>query len=160
MVWLACANAGLLSAFAASGRPLLGICLGMQMLADNSEEFGVHEGLGLIPGRVVQIPTRTLDGRVHHIPRVGWTELRPAANASWASTPLRDTEPGTCVYLVHSYHVVCDDPANSLAVSAYGDHPLTSAIRARNVIGFQFHPERSGQEGLRILRSFVTDASG
>lgn len=147
-----------LQAFAASGRPLLGICLGMQMLADTSEEFGEHDGLGLIPGRVVQLPTTDTNGRLHHIPRVGWTALAPVPQTSWASTPLRDTAPGACVYLVHSYHVVCNDPMHVLAVSHYGGHPLTSAIHSGNVTGFQFHPERSGPEGLRILRAFLSDA--
>lgn len=145
--------------FAASGRPMLGICLGMQLLADTSDEFGVHDGLGLIHGRVVQIPPTTTDGRRHHIPRVGWTALEPVPTSSWDGTPLRTTERGASVYLVHSYHFVCDIPADVLAVSEYGGHQLVSAIRAQNVVGFQFHPERSGPEGLRILQTFVTNAT-
>jgi imidazole glycerol-phosphate synthase subunit HisH len=148
---------GPLREFAASGRPLLGICLGMQLLADASEEFGVHEGLGLIHGRVVQIPPATIDGSAQHIPRVGWTSLDPVAESVWADTPLRNTPAGACVYLVHSYHFVCDVPSEVLAVSEYGGHQLASAIRAHNVVGFQFHPERSGPEGLRILEAFVND---
>jgi imidazole glycerol-phosphate synthase subunit HisH len=144
--------------FASSGRPFLGICLGMQLLADTSEEFGLHEGLGLIHGRVQQIPSLTTAGRRHHIPRVGWTALEPTSTSSWAETPLRCTAAGACVYLVHSFHVVCDDPSSVLAVSDYGGHQIASAIRSRNVIGFQFHPERSGPEGLRMIEAFVGDA--
>lgn len=149
-----------LRAFAASGRPMLGICLGMQLLADTSEEFGTHEGLGLIHGRVVQIPPTSVDGRAQHIPRVGWTSLEPVPESEWARSPLRQTEPGACVYLVHSYHFLCDDPTEVLAVSEYGGLQLASAIRARNVVGFQFHPERSGPEGLKILDAFVRDDAG
>ncbi len=148
---------GPLRDYAASGRPLLGICLGMQLLADASEEFGVHEGLGLIHGRVKQIPAITTDGRAQHIPRVGWMSLDPVTESPWEDTPLRNTAPGAYVYLVHSYHFVCDVPSEVLAVSEYGGHRLASAIRAHNVVGFQFHPERSGPEGLRILASFVND---
>ena len=148
-----------LRTFAASGRPLLAICLGMQMLADVSEEFGSHEGLGLIHGRVEPIPVETTTGAPHHIPRVGWTALDMVEGVAWSDTPLRHTAHGASVYLVHSYHFVCDEPSQLLAVSDYGGHPIASAIRAGNVVGFQFHPERSGPEGLRILHSWLTDGA-
>ena len=148
-----------LQAFAASGRPLLAICLGMQMLADVSEEFGSHEGLGIVHGRVVPIPGLTTTGEPHNIPRVGWTGLDTCENATWSGTPLQLTAPGAAVYLVHSYHFVCADASQLLAVSDYGGHAIASAIRAKNVVGFQFHPERSGPEGLRILSSWLTDAT-
>ena len=146
-----------LRAFASSGRPLLAICLGMQMLADVSEEFGSHEGLGLIHGSVVPLPTATTAGVPHNIPRVGWAGLDAVPGSSWSGTPLRHTEPGAAVYLVHSYRFVCAEPSQLLAVSDYGGHSIASAIVAQNVVGFQFHPERSGPEGLRILHSWLTD---
>src|SRR5699024_4844476 len=97
-----------LTAFAQSGRPLLGICLGMQLLATRSLEFGIHEGLGLMAGDVVPIPPTGADGRAHKVPYVGWTELCPRAASSFAGTALDGLDQGQSVYLVHSYHFVPD----------------------------------------------------
>lgn len=140
---------------AAAGRPLLGICLGMQMLASVSEEFGEHEGIGLIPGRVIALPGLDTAGRAHKIPHIGWGALVPADGADWRGTPLQDTEPATAVYLVHSYHVSTDDPRHILATCDYGGHAVTAAIGSRNVHGCQFHPEKSGPGGLRMLAAFM-----
>ncbi len=142
--------------FAASGRPLLGICLGMQMLATASEEFGIHAGLGLIPGRVVAVPGRDVDGRPHKIPHVGWTALRAPRDAAWRDSLLADTPEGTSVYLVHSYAVVPDDAAHRLAHCEYGGHAVCAAIARGRITGFQFHPEKSGEAGLLILQRFLT----
>lgn len=144
-----------LVAHAASGRPLLGICLGMQMLATASEEFGVNEGLGLIPGRVVAIPTRSVEGRPIKIPHIGWNELIPAPDADWRGSVLEGTGPGTAVYLVHSFHVLPENPDHLLAQCLHGGHPLTAAIRSGSVMGCQFHPEKSGEAGLAILAQFL-----
>jgi imidazole glycerol-phosphate synthase subunit HisH len=143
--------------YAASGRPLLGICLGMQMLATASEEFGKHRGLGLIPGRVVAIPDHTTSGQPHKIPHIGWNGLLAPAGVSWNETLLGDTSEGTAVYLVHSYAVTPDDPAHRLADCVYGGHRICAAIRRDNIVGCQFHPEKSGEVGLRILRRFLQD---
>lgn len=140
---------------ARSGRPFLGICLGMQMLATVSEEFGEHAGLDVIPGRVVPVPRCTVDGRHHKIPHIGWTPLSPAPDAHWGASPLNETEPGTAVYLVHSFHVLPDDPAHLLASCEYGGHAITASIAAGKVFGCQFHPEKSGAEGLRMLHAFL-----
>jgi len=142
--------------YAASGRPLLGICLGMQMLATASEEFGIHEGLDLIPGRVRAVPDRDTAGRPHKVPHIGWTALRTPAGASWRESLLADTPEGTWVYLVHSFAVVPDDPAHRLANCEYGGHAVCAAIARGAITGFQFHPEKSGEAGLRILRRFLT----
>lgn len=141
--------------YAADGRPMLGICLGMQMLATISEEFGNSSGLELIPGRVVAIPAMAVDGTQHKIPHIGWAGLEPAPDADWGNTPLADTAPGTAVYLLHSFHVVPDDPAQRLADCRYGGHRVTAAIRSGRVFGCQFHPEKSGEAGLRILSRFL-----
>jgi imidazole glycerol-phosphate synthase subunit HisH len=140
---------------AASNRPLLGICLGMQMLATVSEEFGTHEGLGLIDGRVVPVPKTTTDGAPQKIPHIGWSPLLPAAGVQWDDTPLAGTKPGTYVYLVHSFHVVPQQAASLLAICKYGGHDVTAAIRSGRVTGCQFHPEKSGEAGLAVLRSFL-----
>lgn len=142
--------------YAGTGRPLLGICLGMQMLATASEEFGEHAGLSFIPGRVVAIADKTVDGRPHKIPHIGWTSLMPAAGTQWSGTPLEETVTGTPVYLVHSYHVVPRDPVHLLAECEYGGHRITAAICTGKIFGFQFHPEKSGPAGLAILRRFLS----
>jgi len=141
--------------YATSGRPLLGICLGMQMLASVSEEFGCHEGLGLIPGQVVAVPNKTTDGQAQKIPHIGWNGLVPAAGALWGDSILKETPEGTAVYLVHSYSVVPDDPGHRLADCLYGGHRIATAIRRGPVVGCQFHPEKSGEAGLAILAQFL-----
>ena len=142
--------------YVAVGKPLLGICLGMQMLATVSEEFGEHEGLGLIPGRVIAVPETDVKDVRHKIPHIGWSALSPSDGISWTDTPLEETAPGTSVYLVHSYHMNPDDPAHRLAECDYGGRRVTAAIRAGRVFGCQFHPEKSGPAGLAILRRFLS----
>jgi glutamine amidotransferase len=141
--------------FARSGKPMMGICLGMQMLASESEEFGTHKGLGLVPGRVVPVPAAARNGKPHKIPHIGWSGLSPSAGASWRGSILAGTPEGTAAYLVHSFHLVPDDPAHLLADCFYGGHRITAAVRAGNIFGCQFHPEKSGPAGLRILAAFL-----
>lgn len=134
--------------------PLLGICLGMQLLLDESEEFGVTAGLGLIPGRVVAVPNRTVAGDTQKVPHIGWNALRPSNGAAWASTLLGGVEPGAAVYFVHSFMAQTADKAHSLADCDYGGHAVAAVIAADNVAGCQFHPEKSGRVGLDILQAF------
>lgn len=142
---------------AASGNPLLGICLGMQILFDESEEFGSTVGLGLIPGRVVSIPPMTTTGEPHKIPHIGWNELMMPATSSvdWRSGILADVEPCEAAYFVHSYMAVPTSPAHRLADCRYGGLPISAAVKLDNVVGCQFHPEKSGEVGLKILRRFL-----
>jgi glutamine amidotransferase len=142
--------------FAQTGRPLLGICLGMQMLAHASEEFGVHEGLGLVAGRVTAIPDRDDAGAPLKRPHIGWSDLHlPDGLASWQGTCLENVVPGAAVYLVHSYRFVAADPRDVLAECRYGGHRITTAIRSNAIVGCQFHPEKSGTVGLSIVRRFI-----
>ena len=131
---------------AAQGKPLLGICLGMQMLFDESLEFGVHKGLGLILGRVV--PMRGVIPEDFAIPQIGWNAL------DYTGVPsrlLEGTPEGTYVYFVHSYYGAnCPE---IIATAEYGAD-LTAAVAKGNVCGCQFHPEKSGNVGLGILKSF------
>lgn len=140
---------------AAAGTPLLGICLGMQMMATSSIEFGEHEGLNLIAGRVLPLPNRSVDGKVLKIPNIGWCGLEHSAVIGWADSPLDGLIEGDSVYLVHSYHVVLDRPADLLAKYDHGGHSVAAAIRTGLVFGCQFHPEKSGEVGLKVLRSFI-----
>ena len=142
-------------AFARSGRPLLGICLGMQMLASESEEFGHHMGLDLIPGKVLPIPRRGTDGGALKVPFIGWTPMSIASRVAAADSCLASLPASGAVYLVHSFHVVPTDPAHLLATYAFGGHHVTAAIKMGNITGFQFHPEKSGAVGLEIMRSFL-----
>jgi glutamine amidotransferase len=139
--------------FARSGRPLLGICLGMQMLATMSEEFGEHAGLDLIPGRVACIPRVDSDGKPYKVPHVGWDDLQ--SKQPWTGSILEQLTPGDAVYLVHSYAVRPDDDRHRLAYCVYNGAEISAAIRKDNVYGVQFHPEKSGKVGLKIISSFA-----
>lgn len=139
--------AELVKELAGAGKPLLGICLGMQLLFDKSYEYGEHEGLGLIPGTV-----RPIAGAVPaelKIPHIGWNALHFTKESPLFSG-IRE---GDCVYFVHSYYAVdCGDSV--IATAEYGAE-LTAAVQRGNVFGCQFHPEKSGSVGLNILRAFA-----
>jgi glutamine amidotransferase len=139
------------------GTPLLGICLGMQMLFDESDEFGTTLGLGLIPGRVIQIPAKTTTSETNKIPHIGWNQLLlPNQHDSWQSSLLADVVQGDSVYFVHSYMAVPASPKFRLADCNYGSIPIAAAVQKDNVVGCQFHPEKSGDVGLKILRRFIS----
>lgn len=140
---------------ARAGRPLLGICLGMQMLAGSSDEFGFHQGLGLIPGHVREIAKLNSEGMPRKTPFIGWASLEQSQGMSWDGTPLRPIDRGESVYLVHSYHFEPDQPTDLLATYRFLGDPITAAVHRSNITGLQFHPEKSGKVGLRILREFV-----
>ena len=139
------------------GVPLLGICLGMQMLLDESEEFGITAGLGLIPGRVVSVPSTAADGHPQNIPHVVWNALvLPQGRESWTATLLQEVKPGEAVYFVHSFMANPADPGHRIADCLYGGMPVSAVIGRGNVHGCQFHPEKSGEVGLKVLRRFLT----
>ena len=140
-----------LRAYAGTGRPLLGICLGMQLLLGESEEFGRHEGLGIVPGRVVAI--RREAG--FKVPQIGWNRIFPPNGAGWGGTLLDALEPGAMVYFVHSFTAVPERERDRLADSVYASQRISAAVRRDNVWGCQFHPEKSGPAGLTILGRFL-----
>lgn len=140
---------------ARDGRPVLGICLGMELLFDSSEEFGRHAGLGLIPGRIEAIPATTAAGRPHKIPHIGWNALKPPAGAAWTGTVLEGMEEGLAMYFVHSFAAVPEAEADWLAETDYNGRRLCAAVRRGNLYGFQGHLEKSGTRGLAILGNFV-----
>lgn len=148
---------GVVKEVAARGVPLFGICLGMQMLMDESEEFGVTEGLGLVHGKVIAVPATTAAGDAQKIPHIGWNGLVPAEGRSdWKHTPLEGIAPGSAVYFVHSFMASPDDPADRIADCWYGSVRVSAAFGRGNVFGCQFHPEKSGEVGLNILRRFLS----
>jgi glutamine amidotransferase len=147
-------------AFAATGRPLLGVCLGMQLLLEASTEFGHHPGLALIPGRVDRLTAPSAEAagslRSYKIPNVGWCRLEPAAGGTpWAESLFAAVKPGDFAYFVHSYAAHPADPRHRLADIDLGGAPVSAAITAGPITGCQFHPEKSGEVGLAILRVFV-----
>lgn len=131
---------------AAAGKPIMGICLGMQLLFDVSYEYGEHAGLGLIPGAVR--PLRDILPAGYKVPHIGWNALHRTDDANPLFKYIRE---GDCVYFVHSYYADCG--AAVTATAEYGA-PVTAAVRKDNVYGCQFHPEKSGTVGLNILRAF------
>ena len=140
----------------ARGTPLMGICLGMQMLLDESDEFGKTAGLGLIPGRVVPLPIATIAGQAQKIPHIGWNELElPHGRKDWKGTLLQDLKSGDAVYFVHSFMASPKNSDDCVADCIYGGNPVPAVIARDNVIGCQFHPEKSGEVGLSVLRRFL-----
>lgn len=145
---------------AGQGKPLLGICLGMQMLFDRSSEFGEHRGLGIIAGEVVRIPAADAGGARQRVPNVGWNPLFPRdAQRGFAGTVLRYFPAAGEVYFVHSYEAKPEKAVCELAYTRYGGRDVcaVAANEAGNAVGCQFHPEKSGEAGLSILRAFLED---
>ena len=135
---------------ARAGKPLLGICLGMQLLLDKSYEYGEHDGLGLIPGSVVSMEPVVPAG--YKVPHIGWNALHfPEGRPKHPI--FRDVEEGEFVYFVHTYYASDCEPS-VIASTEYGAE-LTAAVANDNVVGLQFHPEKSGETGMKILRAFV-----
>ncbi len=140
------------TAEAEAGKPLLGICLGMQMLFGKSYEYGEHEGLGLISGAVR--PIADVIPKTFKIPHIGWNAL----HLTKPSPLFANVKEGDYVYFVHSYYAA--DCADSVIATADYGAPLTAAVQRGNVMGCQFHPEKSGDVGLSILRAFCSLAKG
>ncbi len=159
--------------FAQSGKPLMGTCLGMQLLFESSEEFGEHTGLGLIPGKVVEFDKSRFDNPKLKVPHMGWNEMfvktfktdrHPELDSGSHEIPDQVRNDGKrsifaglpdelYLYFVHSYHVVCDD-RYAIGKSYYG-YEFVSAVNNENIYGFQPHPEKSHDNGLKILKNFV-----
>jgi len=152
-----------LRSVADSGRPLVGVCLGLQLLFERSYEFGEHEGLGLLPGSVVSLggPPGSTDsnGRRLRVPHVGWAPVQPATSDRWEQSPLAHVRFGAWMYFVHSYTVEPADPSHVIATAPFGDRSIVAAAGSGSVFGCQFHPERSGPLGLRIYRTLLDGSS-
>jgi glutamine amidotransferase len=138
---------------AAAGRPLLGICVGCQLLMGVGEEFGEHEGLGLLPGRVRRLPApERSSGKPARIPNIGWRPIRKRGEPAC----LRGAYDGGMVYFVHSFAPQPDDPADVAATIEFNGIDVAAAVERGNVAGLQFHPEKSADLGLSILRDFAS----
>ena len=148
------------------GRPLLGICLGMQLLFSESYEFGHYHGLDLIKGKVIRFGQPTETGSRFKIPHIAWCPIQKpkAAEARknmskerdiWSNSILQGIDPGTNFYFAHSYMCIPERNADCLAGSVYGLQDFCSAVRHGNIWGCQFHPENSGTSGLKIYENFI-----
>ncbi len=136
-------------------KPILGICLGMQLLATTSEEFGLHIGLNLIPGRVIPIPNEYSEGKHRKVPFIGWAKLSTLGKYEAKNIVLNELSKNQSVYLVHSYFFSPEHSENLVATYNYLGQDITAVIRSDNVYGFQFHPEKSGEVGIGLLRAFL-----
>jgi len=138
---------------AGQGVPILGICLGMQLLFDSSSEFGVTKGLGLVPGEVTQLRAVSTEGATLRQTHIGWRELQ-VKDAPHHSLLAR-FEQESSFYFVHSFGGQTLDPAHTLSIVEYGDQEVAAIVAVGNVAGVQFHPEKSGPAGLNFLESFL-----
>lgn len=138
---------------ASQNKPMMGICLGAQLMLTEGNEFGIFRGLNIIPGRVVHFPPLALDEKV---PQIGWNTICPPPATDWKDTIFKSIKDGDRVYFVHSYIFIPHDASDILGLTTYGGHTFCSAIKKGKIYGCQFHPEKSGVVGLSILENFVT----
>lgn len=137
----------------AAGKPLFGICLGLQLLFEESEEFGTPKGLGILRGQVRKLPVSGSP-----VPQIGWNRIEPgpARGAGWAESPLEKVKHGSWMYFVHSFYVENSDPQDALCKTNYSGFDYTSAALKGSVFATQFHPEKSSHEGLEIYRHWLS----
>lgn len=141
--------------FIASGKPFMGICLGMQLLMSESEECGPHKGLDIIKGSVKKIPSLDKKGDKVLIPQIGWNKiLKPEEKDNWLDSPLKNLKNNEFMYFVHSYYVDPVDKNVILAKTEYAGIKYCSAILYNNVFALQFHPEKSGKEGIKVYKDW------
>jgi imidazole glycerol-phosphate synthase subunit HisH len=142
-----------LKARVTAGIPFLGICLGLQLLMTGSEEFGTQGGLDLLPGKVRRIPP-TIDMHRVRVPHIGWNQIVAPAGRDWEGTPLQHLRAGDYMYFVHSYYCEPDRAEDRLTLTNYMGLEYCSGVQHGNILAFQFHPEKSGPEGVEIYRQW------
>lgn len=137
--------------FIESNRPFIGICLGLQLLFEHSEEFGNHSGLGLIKGTVKKLHFSRDEGTKYPVPQIGWNKIQ-SNGVSWDKKLLVENRDEDFMYFVHSYFVVPEDEKLTLSTTTYGKQKYCSAIQYKNIFACQFHPEKSGETGLKLYK--------
>ena len=135
---------------AAADKPMLGICLGAQLMLSQGYEFGEFEGLGIMPGKVVRFPDLK-----EKIPQIGWNGVYASTVGSWQNSVLADLPENFNAYFVHSYILAPDSSENILGLTSYGGHEFCSIMKKGNIYASQFHPEKSGEVGLKIIKNFI-----
>ncbi|WGV15421.1 imidazole glycerol phosphate synthase subunit HisH [Fuscovulum ytuae] len=141
--------------FINTGRPFLGICVGMQVMMEHGLEFGTHQGLGLFKGTVEQIDLKDSDNKPLRVPLIGWNSVRQTAPGRWQDTPFATVSEGSDFYFVHSYAAKVTDPLDVAAIAHAGAGVITAAVQRDNITGVQFHPERSADAGRAFLSGFL-----
>jgi glutamine amidotransferase len=141
--------------FVKKGNYLMGVCLGMQLLFEQSEEFGIHSGLGLIEGKVAKFPNMNENLKIR-VPHIGWNKLFLKDSAEiWKNSPLMEISENDFMYFIHSYYVSQIDNKYVLSNSNYQNIKFCSSVIKDNIFGFQFHPEKSSNKGLTIYKNFL-----
>jgi glutamine amidotransferase len=136
------------------GKPFLGICLGLQLLFTESEEFGFTKGLDLIKGKVKRFSKNSREGETRKVPQIAWNQINKIKDISWDNTPLNNIKDGEFMYFVHSFYVVPEEPV-ALTQTDYDGQNYVSSILTKNIFACQFHPEKSAQEGLKIYNNWA-----
>lgn len=143
--------------FAASGKPFLGICLGMQLLFSESEEFGNVKGLNIVEGRVTRFPEINENGEKVKIPHIGWNRIyNPSGKNGWSGTELEHIVDGEFMYFIHSFYACPNSKDQILSLTNYEGIEYCSAVKKNNIFAIQFHPEKSAGEGIKIYRNWAT----
>lgn len=140
---------------AGKGKPIMGICLGMQMLFEDSEEGGLNQGLGLIQGHVKKIPNNDVGGSVQNVPHIGWKRLIKHVERSYYPDLLSGVKTSDEFYFVHSYEGKTEFQENNIASVNYGGREICAIVQKDKTVGCQFHPEKSGSIGLRLIENFL-----
>ncbi len=138
----------------ATGKPFMGVCLGLQLLFSNSDEFGSSEGLNILPGTVKKFESVENQGKMIRVPQIAWNEIYEG-EVNWENTPLQSLKRNEHMYFVHSFYVQPDDESVVLSRTRYGNKEYTSSVFKNNIFACQFHPEKSAQNGLAIYKSWA-----
>jgi len=141
--------------FIQQGKPFMGVCLGLQLLFSESEEFGNHKGLNVIEGVTRRFPAKNQDGGLLKVPQIEWNQVNTYNGNNWKNSPLQKCNDGDYMYFVHSYYVIPENTKYILSTTTYGGLTYCSSVANGNIFACQFHPERSGEHGLDIYRSFL-----
>lgn len=141
--------------FVASGKPFLGICLGLQLLFTQSEEFGSSEGLNIISGEVIRFISTETNGATVKVPQIAWNTINQPRGLSWEDTPLMGIKDGEDMYFVHSYYVKPVEDTVVLTQTTYGGLTYASSVLKENIFACQFHPEKSAGEGLKLYKNWA-----
>lgn len=140
--------------FISSGKPFLGICLGMQLLFTESEEFGIHKGLSVIDGTIKKFPNKNQQSKTIKVPQIGWNNIRKL-HKEWENTPLNGIKNEEYMYFVHSYYALPDKEQDILTVTGYEETEYCSSVIKNNVFAVQYHPEKSAVQGLKIYENWA-----
>lgn len=141
--------------FINSGKPFMGICLGLHLLFENSEEFGETEGLGVVKGSIKKFPSDI--GQNLKVPQIAWNKIDSTNNGNWEKSPLHSINDGEFMYFVHSFYADAKDPEVVLTKTTYNGINYCSSILKRNIFATQFHPEKSGDLGLEIYKNWFNN---